>query len=476
MAYSARYQLLNGVLWNTIEKVLMRGTSFIISIILARLLLPSDFGLIGMLGVFISISNVFIEGGFAKALIQKQDCSDIDYSTAFVTNVGVSLVIYVLLFISAPFIAQFYNEPILTDLTRALSINFVLGSFNIVQRAKLMSCCDFKSLAKINTASTVFSGFVGISMAYSGMGVWSLVFQQISSSVLLIAFFPFYSKWKPSLRFSKDSFHHLFGYGSKLVATGAVAVVMNNISVMAIGKFYKSHQLGYYTRSLQFADILSTTINDVLGTVTFPVLSKLQDDISHLKSVYRKSLFFTALLIFPIMTLCAVLSRPIVLLLLTEKWLPCVVLMQWLLMARIVNPLSAINLNLLNALGRTDLFMKVDFSKIPLNIITLAITIPLGVKAIAIGLLVTAYIAFFINSYYSGKLINYGAFKQIHDWRYIILSVGIMALSVLFYLSFVSSPWLQLIGGGILGVCVYFVCCMTFKIIDADILRMLRFK
>ena len=193
MPQSVRSQLLHGVAWNFIEKVLMRGASFIIGIILARLLSPSDFGLIGMLAIFVAISNVFIEGGLAKALIQRKDCQDIDFSTAFVANVGMSLVIYVVLFLTAPLIAAFYDEPILTDITRILSLNFVLGSFNIVQRAKLMANVDFKSLAQINVISTIISGIVGIAMAYYGWGVWSLVGQTLCSTIVLLLLFPFYS-------------------------------------------------------------------------------------------------------------------------------------------------------------------------------------------------------------------------------------------------------------------------------------------
>ena len=319
MPQSVRSQLLHGVAWNFIEKVLMRGASFIIGIILARLLSPSDFGLIGMLAIFVAISNVFIEGGLAKALIQRKDCQDIDFSTAFVANVSMSLVIYVVLFLTAPLIADFYDEPILTDITRILSLNFVLGSFNIVQRAKLMANVDFKSLAQINVISTIVSGIIGIAMAFYGWGVWSLVGQTLCSTIVLLLLFPFYSKWRPSIKFSPNSFRQLFGFGSKLMATGVYSVILNNISTICIGRFYKSNQLGFYTRASQFSEIISSTMFDVLGNVTFPVLSHLQDDREKLVSVYRKSLFITAMLIFPLMILCALLSRPMVIILLTEK-------------------------------------------------------------------------------------------------------------------------------------------------------------
>ena len=476
MPQSVRSQLLHGVAWNFIEKVLMRGASFIIGIILARLLSPSDFGLIGMLAIFVAISNVFIEGGLAKALIQRKDCQDIDFSTAFVANVGMSLMIYVVLFLTAPLIADFYDEPILTDITRILSLNFVLGSFNIVQRAKLMANVDFKSLAQINVISTIVSGIVGIAMAYYGWGVWSLVGQTLCSTIVLLLLFPFYSKWRPSIKFSPNSFRQLFGFGSKLMATGVYSVILNNISTICIGRFYKSNQLGFYTRASQFSEIISSTMFDVLGNVTFPVLSHLQDDREKLVSVYRKSLFITAMLIFPLMILCALLSRPMVIILLTEKWLPCVVLMQWLFLARMFTPLSAINMNILNAVGRSDLFMKLDFSKAPLILIVLAITIPISVEAITIGSFCISFICFFINAYLPGRLFGYGAINMIRDWRDIFLSLGAMVLAVLTFLHFVTDIWLQLFGGGIIGVVVYGTCCLMFKVVDDDMLRMLKLK
>lgn len=476
MADSVRSKLLHGVAWNFTEKILVKAVSFVISIILARLLAPSDYGLTGMLAVFLSVSSVFIEGGLAKALIQRQDCQDIDYSTAFVTNVSMSLVIYVVLFFAAPLIADFYDEPLLVSLTRAMALTIVLGSFNIVQRAKLMANVDFKSLAQINVLSIIVTGAIGITMAYLGYGVWALVGQAIGSTLFLIFIFPFYSKWKPSLRFSKESFSRLFGFGSKLMITGVYSVIFNNIATICIGKAYKSQQLGYYTRATQFPDLISFTVNDVLGTVTFPVLSELQNDKDRLVAVYRKSLLATALVIFPVMVLCALLAYPLVLILLTEKWVPCVVLMQWLCLARIFTPLSALNMNILNAVGRSDLFMKLDFSKAPLTIIILAITIPISVEAIVIGSFVDSFLCFFINAYLPGRMFGYGAWQQLKDWKYIILSILLMSVAVYLFMLVVQNVWLQLFIGGTIGIVVYSACCYFFKVIDDDMLRLLRIK
>lgn len=473
MEQDTKMDLLKGVFWNGLEKVLTKGSSFVIGIILARILAPSDYGLMGMLTIFVMLSNVIIEGGFAKALIQKKDCDSADYSTAFISNVGASILIYVILFFSAPLVANFYDEPKLIALLRILAINFVLGALNIVQRAKLMADVDFKSLARINVTSTIIGGVLGIVMAYKGFGVWSLVGQTIGSTFVMVVLFPFCSRWKPSLLFSRDSFKRLFGFGSKLMLTGFVAVIVNNITTICIGKKYKSNELGYYTRASQFSEMVAWTINDILGTVTFPVLSKLQDDTEQLVNVYKRSLYYTALIVFPIMVQCVLLAKPLIVILLTEKWLPSVFLLQVLCLARMFTPLSAINMNILNATGRSDLFMKLDFAKIPIDIIALFITIPLGVKAIVIGNLVVTVICFFMNAYLPGKLYGYGAFQQIKDWRYIILSILIMAGCVYVFTLFVHNNWLQLICGGLIGVIVYVCICLLTGALDKEILKAL---
>lgn len=474
MTQNTKQRIFNGILWNSIEKFLVKGTTFTISIFLARILSPSDYGMIGMLAIFMTLSNIFIESGFSKALIQKQNCTDTDYSTIFYANLVLAFSIYIILFISAPYVADFYNEPLLCNILRALSINFVLGSFNIVQRAKLMAKMDFKSLAKINFIATLIGGICGLVMAYNGFGVWALLGQSLVASFCMLFLFPYFSKWKPILSFSMTSLKSLFGFGSKLLISGIVATIVNNIATIAIGKTYKSTQLGFYTKATSFSELIAFTVNDILGTVTFPVLSELQDEKEKMLAVYRKSLLFSAMVIFPVMILITLLAKPMILALLTEKWLPCVVLLQILCLARMFTPLSTINMNLLNAIGRSDLFMKIDLSKIPLILIILAITIPMGVKAIVIGSLIDTFICYFINAYYPGKLFGYGAWKQIKDWRYIFLSLLIMAAIVILYLHCVSNVWIQFIGGGIVGGITYIICCIKFKLINKELIYSLK--
>lgn len=474
---STNNKFISGLWWNTLEKILVKGSSFIVTVILARILMPSDYGIIGMLAVFIALSNVFIESGFSKALIQKQDATDVDYSTTFFTNLFIAIIVYWILFFSAPLISRFYDEPMLVPITRVLFINVILVSLTIVQNAKLSKAVDFKSIAKINFVGVLVGGTLGILAAYKGLGVWALVIQTLSTSLAKAIVFPMYSKWYPELKYSWESFKKLFGFGSKLLLSGSLAVTINNISTICIGKFYSVSQLGFYTRAVQFSEILSNLVYDIVGTVSYPVLSSLQSNRDELVATYRKSLFYTALLSIPMMVLISVLARPLVIVLLTEKWLPCVLLLQILCLARMYTPLSALNLNVLNAIGRPDLMLKIELIKMAYGVIMLAICIPIGVTAIVIGELISTTVSFFVNTYYPGKLLKYGAVSMLKDWRYIILSVIIMVVVVKAFTYVVTSPFLQLLGGGVIGVATYLLCCFAFKQIDRNILlKILKIK
>lgn len=466
MRNNTQNKLVKSVLWNSLEKFFVKGTSFIISIVLARILTPEDYGLIGMLTVFIALSTIFIESGFAKALIQKQERTEVDFSTVFYFNLLIAVVIYIILYASAPYVSSFYDAPILCPILRVLSLNIIVGSVNIVQRAKLMILMDFKVLAKINFLGTLLGGLGGITMAYAGVGVWALVGQTLITTITMAFLFFYFTKWTPLWSFSVASFKQLFRFGSRLLIAGSVATIFNNITTIAIGKIYKSNQLGFYTRASQFTEMIAWTINDILGTVTFPVLSELQNDREHMLLVYKKSLFYTSLIIFPIMILLAVLAQPLVVILLTDKWLPSVVLMQILCFARMLTPLSAINMNLLNAIGRSDLYMKIDLSKLPLETIILIITIPMGIKAIVIGNLISTIICFFINAYYPGNFFNYGGWSQLKDTSKIFIALIIMASGAYIVIQMLDSPLLQLLLGGGIGLILYVICCSILKLIN----------
>lgn len=475
MGDSVRSQLVHGMFWNALEKFLLQGVSFFIGIVLARLLSPSDFGLLGMLTVFLLVINSFVNSGLNSALVQKHECSALDYSTVFTVNLVISILGAIILFFSAPYIAAFYHEPILTPITRVIGINVVLGALNIVHRSQLTIKVDFKSLAQINVISTIVSGIVGIVMAYTGFGVWSLVGQSLMSTICGLVLFPIYSKWKPSVKFSMDSFRQLFGYGSKLLVTNIYSVLINNISTLFIGRTYSSKDLGFYTKANQTPNTISNFVYGILGSVTFPVMSEIKEDKERMVRLYKKALFTTALCVFPLMMLFCMLSKSFIIIALTEKWLPCLTMMQLYCFARLFTPLSALNISVLNASGRSDLFMWMDLSKAPLILGALAITIPISVEAIVWGNTVVTVICFFINSYLPGKLYGYGAFEQLKDWRFIILSVALMCGVVYVFSQLVHNMWFQFFGGGIIGVLSYAFFSHIFKVVDYKaLLQMIR--
>lgn len=468
---------LKGVMWNGIEKVGIRFVSFIVTIIIARILSPSDYGIIGMIMVFISIAGIFIDSGMGQALVQKKDRSQSDMSTLFYFNIGVSTICYVILFFAAPYISDFYNVAILTPILRILGLNLIISSLGAVQRANLYIALDFRTLASINIAVVAVSGAIGIIMAYSGFGVWALVGQQITSALVTSLLLWIIGKWHPITGFSKTSFQKLWKYGSKLLAAGIVATIMREIYTITIGKFYNSSELGYYTRATQTTDLVSSTSNDVINAVTFPILSSLQDDRSRMIEVYSRMLGMTAFFIFPIMVGLAVIATPLISVLLTDKWLPTVPLLQWLCFARMFTPISALNMNILNAVGRSDLFMKLDLSKLPLTILTMIITIPLGVKAIVIGNFVNTFICYFVNAYLPGKMFDFGVKAQFKIFWRILLATALMVLATWLSMQFFNSMILKLIIGIVVGTISYAIFAYIFKIREMkEVLNLIKSK
>ena len=452
------------MIWSAADKFASQGGQFVIGVVLARLLMPEDFGLIGMLSIFIAISQSLIDSGMGSGLIQKKNRTDIDFSTVFVFNFIVSILIYGILFFSAPLIADFYNIPQLAFITRVLTINIVVNSLAIVQRSKLIINLDFKTIAKVNVVTVFLGGAIGLFFAYKGLGVWALVIQRISRSVISVIMFWILNKWSPSILFSKQSFSELFGFGSKLLISGLIGNIFNNTYNIAIGKAYSAAELGFYTSAKGFVELSAGTVTGILHQVTYPILATLQDDRKRMAHVFRRLIKMSTFFIFPSMTLLALLADPFIRLVLTEKWLPVVPLLQWMCFAKIFYPISAINMNILNAMGRSDLFLKIDLSKLPMALIALVITIPLGLKAMVIGHVVTSFLAFFINAYYPGKYFGYGALRQLNDILSIMIATLLMAASVFFIIYFVNILWLKLLVGIIVGGVLYYSFALVLKI------------
>ena len=474
MEQDIKSKFFSGLSWVFVQNVLMKGLGMIFSIILARILSPEDFGLIGMLAVFTALSQVLIESGITEALIQKHDCSASDYSTAFYFNIFVALVIYVILFFAAPLIASFYHNSELCLLTRVLSINIVLGSLNIVQRAKMTKAMDFRPLTIISLISLIVSSLIGLEMAYQGYGVWALVVQTLSSTLVTAFLFPFYSRWFPNWMFDFESFKKLWNYGSKLIVTGVLNVVILNLSAILVGRYYKSRQVGFYTRAQSLAEVPSGILLTVLSSVSFPLFCEIQNDSNQQVGIYKRILFNTVLLAGPVAVLLVLLAKPLVLLLLTEKWLPCVTILQYLLLSRLLMPIGATNTNLLRSIGNTSLYMKLYFIEAPLTILGIIIAVPFGVEAMAFSTFVVSLFMLFLSSQIIGAMFGYGILKMLYDWRMIILSLALMTAGVYAVTHVISNEYTQLIVGGVVGVIIYLICCKYFHLLDDEIVEQIR--
>lgn len=430
---------LSGVKWNAIGRFSTQGISFVISVLLARILSPSDYGVVGMIGIFMAIAQTFINSGFGSALIRKKDCTDEDYSTAFYFNVVVGIVCYLILFFSDPLIAEFFNTPILKDIVRVLSINLFLGSLTIVQTAKLTAAVDFKSQAKISLVATIVSGCIGLLMAYNGYGVWSLVYQSVSSSLVSTILFWFVTKWRPLRSFSKQSFKYLFGFGSKILSASLLHTIYSNLTTILIGKFYTSKDLGYYTRGENLAVLPSSNLTGILQSVTYPILSKIQDDDARLISVYRKYIRITSMVIFFGMFLMAALAKPLIITLFTDKWINSIIYLQVFCFAYMFDHICQLNLNILYVKGRSDLVLRLEVIKKTISISMIVAAIPFGVLAICISRALYTQIAVIINTYYTGKLFGLGYFAQVKDFfKYLLYSL--IAVFPAFVLSYTSLP------------------------------------
>ena len=446
---------LSGVKWSAIGRFSTQGISFVIGLILARLLSPADYGVTGMVGIFFAIAGSFIDSGFGSALIRKQDCTDVDYSTAFYFNAVVGLVFCLLLSLAAPFIAEFFNTPILEDIVVVMSINMFISSLSIVQGARLTAAVDFKTQAKIGLATTIFSGVVGITMAYNDFGVWSLVWQGVFANLLRTVLLLFATKWYPKWQFSMESFKYLFNFGSKILTASLLHTIYSNLTTLIIGKFYTAKDLGYYARGESMANLPSTNITGILQRVTFPILSKIQDDDRRLISVYRKYISITSLVIFFGMFLLAALAKPLICTLFTDKWLESVAFLQVFCFALMFDHLCQLNLNILYVKGRSDLVLRLEVIKKTISISMLVAAIPFGVLAICLSRAIYTQIAVIINTYYTGKLFGLGYFAQVRDFiKYFIFSA--IAVSPAFALTYTGlHPVSVLVAGGLIACVIY---------------------
>lgn len=476
---SLKKKTLKGTVWSTLERFSVQGVAFIVMIIMARILTPEDYGLVAMLTIFIDISQSLVDSGFSQALIRKQDRSELDNSTVFWFNIGVGAILYLILFFCAPLIGSFYNEPLLVPMTRVISLSVLINSFVVVQRALLTVNIDFKTQAKASLSAAIIAGAIGITMAYTGFGVWSIVWYQIANLAVNVGLLWIFSGWRPKMIYSWKSFRELFGFGSKLAISGIINTVYNNVYLIVIGKVFKAADLGYYTRAHQFASFPSSNVTGIMQRVTYPVLCTIQDDDERLRSVYRRFLRLSAFVVFPLMIGLSAVAKPFIIIVLKEQWTFAAVLLSIMCFSMMWYPIHAINLNLLQVKGRSDLFLKLEIWKKLIGIAILCATLHIGLVAMCIGNIFSSLIALVINTYYTGKLIKVGFLMQMRDLTPTLLyslSMGAVVYLVIYLLEDYGL-WAQLIAGIISGLTYYFAITAITRSSDlAELMTLIRRK
>lgn len=455
MSESLKRQTIKGVAWNAINTISNRVLFFIVGVILARLLTPADYGMITMVTVFTAVLQIFTDGGLGLALIRKQDRTEYDTATVFWYNLIMCWFIYIVLFIAAPYIAEFYNMPILTDITRILTLNLIYSPFGNIQSTLMKADINFKTPTIIGTCATIIYGVVAILLATSGFGVWSLVYCTLANSLFITIANAIVIKWWPKTGFSISSFKELFGYSSKLLASTIIDRIYTNISPLIVGKFYTASKLGLYGRAQNWVALPSVTVTDIWMGVAFPTLAKLQNDTERLTNAYRKILKMSAYIIFPLLFFLAAVADPLVRFILTDKWENCIVLTQLLCFSAMWHPIHGINLNLLQVTGRSDLFLRLEILKKIVGLSILFFTAPISLKMMCTGQIISSLICLSINTYYTGKLLNLGLVKQAKDWFPILLNCAIMAISCYFIQFLFQNNLTKLTVATIWAICYY---------------------
>lgn len=460
---SLKQKAVHGTLWSALDAFSAQGITFLVGLVLARLLSPEEYGLIAIIMIFVAVFNSFVDSGFSNALIRKQDATDIDYNTVFLFNLGVSILMFFGLYGAAPFISEFFHQPQLTDLTRAMAFIIIINAFAIIQRTRLVKNVDFKTQTKVSIISSTLSGVVGITMAMNGMGVWSLVAQQLARQGGNTLFLWYFNRWMPSLQFSVKSFKEMFSFGYKLLLSGLIDTVWREIYQVIIGRFYSPATLGQYARAQQFNTIFSSNITSIVQRVSYPVLSSIQDDPERLKFAYKKVIKTTMFISFIGSLGMAAVAKPMITLLIGEKWLQSVEFLQIICFSGMMYPLHAINLNMLQVQGRSDLFLRLEIIKKIVALGPLCLGIFGSIYWMLIGSVFAGFFAYYLNSYYSGKKLNYSAAEQVRDILpsfgvAITMAVIVYAMSYLDLEPIILLP-LQIITGAVLTI----LLCVGFK-------------
>lgn len=446
--HTLKQKVIHGLLWRSMERFGSQAVSFLVSIVLARLLAPEEFGVFAILAIFLAVAGVFVDSGFGSALIQKKDADDLDFNSIFYLNIGASLLVYLLLFSVAPLIASFYGKPILAPVLRWSALMLVFNGINGIQNAVLAREMKFDLSFYVNLSGIVSSGVVGVAMAYAGYGVWALVVSQLGGAFVSTVARWFLIGWRPALQFSVERVRALFLFGSRIMATGLIDVFFNQVYGLIIGKWYSPADLAYYNRGDSIPCLAMGSVQGVVGGVVFPLFSKIQDDKAQMKAVMRRMMRMSSFFVFPALFGLAAVAKPLVELIFTEKWLPCVPFLQVACLYYAFWPLHVANLQIVQACGRSDILLRIELIKKVLLVALIAATFKYGVLALAIGRCVHGVISIVINVLPSRKLIDYSLREQLGDLLpSFLLAVGVGAGVSLVELTALSAFPLLLLQG-----------------------------
>ena len=461
MAESIKNKSIKGFAWSLLESSSLKIIQFVINVIMARILMPEDYGIVAIIFVFITISQIFIDGGFATALIQDKQKTEKDYSTIYTFNIVIAVICYILLFFLSPLISSFYNCDI-TLFLRVQSLTLIIYSLSAIHKVKLTVEVNFKVIAKVSVLSAFISGCVGILLAINGLGVWALIGQSLIAALLTTGLLIMNLQWKPVCFFNSNSFKRLFPFGVRLLTANIIDRIYLNLYPIIVGKCFTPIQLGYYSRAEQFSLLPASTCADIFSRVTFPVMSLINDE-SELVKVYRKYIRISSYLIFPILFAVLVLAKPIVLILLTEKWSEIIFLLQILCCGFLLEHISSINRNLLYVKGRADLALKLEIVKKVIATIILFSSIPFGLIGICVGKASYGLLAMLLNSAYTKKLIGVSILDQIKDFSPSLLLVIISAFVAAIPVYTIENIYIQFTVGGCVFVLFYLLLSSLTK-------------
>ena len=469
---SLRDRIYTGFLWQGLERIGSMGSQFLISIILARLLTPNEFGIIAIMMVFITLGYICIDGGFSMALVQKEEVSEQDCSAVFYLNIAMSLLLYLVIFLVAPLIANYYANVAICKYLRVLATVFVIRSFSIVQTALLTKRMLFKFNFRINITAVVISGISGVALAFCGCGVWALIAQQMINVFVTGCLLWYFVKWHPILSFSLHSLKVLYSFGWKLLVSGLMNTLYNNLYSLIIGKLFNLDTLAYYNQGRQFPQQGMDVFGSVFGSVIFPGFASIQNDRQRMRSIAERALKAIICVTTPILCCLLVAAKQVVLILLGEKWLPCVPYMRLCCIIFIFYPMHTLNLQILNACGRSDVFLILEIIKKAQSILMMFITYRFGVIAMVWGMVITAPIAFIENSWMNGKLISYSFWRQLLHVLPFFAIAFVSGTAAYFMGRFFDNRWLALLSETIVFAVCYSSLVLFLRQCPSEIRRL----